>query len=116
MRRRQMSDIIRHTDDRERVQILRYGFDGFRKIPEGVRKIVLESYRAARPSAAIQPSAAMACCLGGWLAWLHYNVRRSLGDTGASTDERALGAREAATTLDTLRRLAAGIETWASWT
>ena len=30
--------------------------------------------------------------------------------------ERELGASEAATTLGTLRRLAAGSEIWASWT
>ncbi len=81
-----------------------------------VFEAVLASYLVVRPSTQIQASVAMACCLGGWLHWLHYNARRSLGDTDAGNDERALGAREAETTLGTLRRLAAGIETWASWT
>ncbi len=81
-----------------------------------VFEAVLGSYLSVRPSVQIQARAAMACCLGGWLNWLHYNVRRSLGDTHAGTDERALGAREAETTLGTLRRLADGIEIWASWT
>ena len=81
-----------------------------------VFQAVLASYLSIRPAVQIQPRAAMARCLGGWLNWLHYNVGRSLGDTDAGIEERELGASEATTTLGTLRRLAAGIDIWASWT
>jgi Ser/Thr protein kinase RdoA (MazF antagonist) len=76
---------------------------------------VVAGYRATGPSFESEPHAALECCLGGWLHWLHYNARRSLGDTGAEPAERALGADEAASTLETLQRLAAEMETWASW-
>jgi thiamine kinase-like enzyme len=81
-----------------------------------VFEAVLAGYHTARPASGVPLRDALACCLGGWLAWLHYNAMRSLGDTGAGDDERALGTREATSTLETLRSLAEGIPTWSSWT
>jgi len=38
-----------------------------------------------------------------WLDWLHYNLRRACGLTGASTEEQQLGLQEACNTLERIR-------------
>lgn len=54
-------------------------------------------------------------CLGNWLGWLQFNMRRSLGDDDADPDERALGLRETVDTLAIVRSLAANLDTWGGW-
>ena len=53
--------------------------------------------------------------LGNWLAWLLFNMHRSLGESINSEEERQLGIRETTRTLSTLRALATNTETWAQW-
>ena len=53
--------------------------------------------------------------LGTWLGWLLFNMRRSLGESIASEDERQSGMRETVNTLSILRLLAKHTETWATW-
>lgn len=53
--------------------------------------------------------------LGTWLGWLLFNMRRSLGESIASEDERQLGMRETVSTLAILRSLTRHTETWATW-
>lgn len=53
--------------------------------------------------------------LGVWLGWLLFNMRRSLGESITSEDERQLGIRETINVLVTLRSLAAHAEEWAEW-
>ncbi|MBP3650725.1 MAG: phosphotransferase [Clostridia bacterium] len=38
-----------------------------------------------------------------WLDWLHYNLRRACGLTGASTEEQQLGLQESRSTLERIR-------------
>ena len=53
--------------------------------------------------------------LGTWLGWLLFNMRRSLGESISSEDERQLGIRETVNTLAILRSLATHTEEWATW-
>jgi aminoglycoside phosphotransferase (APT) family kinase protein len=53
--------------------------------------------------------------MGNWLAWLLFNMHRSLGESVNSEEERQLGVRETTRTLSTLRALATNTETWAQW-
>ncbi|MBA2677987.1 MAG: aminoglycoside phosphotransferase family protein [Ktedonobacteraceae bacterium] len=53
--------------------------------------------------------------LGTWLGWLLFNMRRSLGESITSEDERRLGIRETINTLAILRSLATHTEEWAQW-
>ncbi len=53
--------------------------------------------------------------IGNWLAWLLFNMHRSLGESVNSEEERLLGVRETTRTLSTLRALATNAETWAQW-
>ncbi|GAC1361329.1 MAG: hypothetical protein NVSMB44_14710 [Ktedonobacteraceae bacterium] len=53
--------------------------------------------------------------LGTWLGWLLFNMRRSLGESITTEDERQLGIRETMSTLAILRSLAQHTETWATW-
>lgn len=76
---------------------------------------VLAGYRAVGAVPSVPGRDALAGVLGNWLAWLRFNMARSLGDTNADPAERALGQREAATTLAILRQLDANFPTWADW-
>ena len=58
---------------------------------------------------------ALAGCLGSWLGWLTFNMRRSLGELGSGPDERDLSIRETFASLAALRSLADDLETWAKW-
>ncbi|QSO49218.1 aminoglycoside phosphotransferase family protein [Alicyclobacillus mengziensis] len=49
-------------------------------------------------------SDAVHATLGGTLAWLEYNMRRSLDDEVFGTEERGLGTREVRHTIDALKR------------
>jgi Ser/Thr protein kinase RdoA (MazF antagonist) len=53
--------------------------------------------------------------MGTWLGWLLFNMRRSLGETTSSEEERQLGVRETTASLAIVRNLAEYAETWASW-
>ncbi len=53
--------------------------------------------------------------LGTWLGWLLFNMRRSLGESITSEDERQLGIRETVNTLAILRSLSMHTEIWAGW-
>ncbi|HTK11822.1 MAG TPA: phosphotransferase [Ktedonobacteraceae bacterium] len=53
--------------------------------------------------------------MGIWLGWLLFNMRRSLGETTSSEEERQLGVRETTASLAIVRNLAECAETWASW-
>ena len=53
--------------------------------------------------------------LGTWLGWLLFNMRRSLGESITSEEERQLGIDETVNTLAILRSLATHLETWATW-
>ncbi len=53
--------------------------------------------------------------MGTWLAWLLFNMHRSLGESVSSEEERQLAVRETTHTLSTLRALATNAETWAQW-
>ncbi|MBV9231349.1 MAG: aminoglycoside phosphotransferase family protein [Chloroflexi bacterium] len=50
-----------------------------------------------------------------WLGWLLFNMRRSLGETTASEDERQLGIRETTSILAILRSITTHAGTWAAW-
>jgi Ser/Thr protein kinase RdoA (MazF antagonist) len=53
--------------------------------------------------------------MGTWLGWLLFNMRRSIGESINSEEERQLGIHETTQTLAILRSLANNIETWAGW-
>lgn len=53
--------------------------------------------------------------MGTRLGWLLFNMRRSMGESIASEDERQLGMRETTNTLSTLRSLANHCKKWAMW-
>ncbi len=53
--------------------------------------------------------------LGTWLGWLLFNMRRSLGESITSEEERQLGISETINTLAILRSLGAHLEIWATW-
>jgi thiamine kinase-like enzyme len=53
--------------------------------------------------------------MGTWLAWLLFNMRRSLGESISSEEERLIGVRETTSTLAILRNLAEHAEIWAAW-
>lgn len=53
--------------------------------------------------------------LGTWLGWLLFNMRRSLGESITSEEERQLGIDETVNTLAILRSLATNLEIWATW-
>lgn len=53
--------------------------------------------------------------MGIWLGWLLFNMRRSLGESVSSEEERQLGVQETKLTLAILRGLAAHADVWAAW-
>ncbi len=53
--------------------------------------------------------------MGTWLSWLLFNMRRSLGESISSEEERQIGIRETTATLAILRNLAQHAETSAAW-
>jgi hypothetical protein len=52
--------------------------------------------------------------MGIWLGWLLFNMRRSLGESVVSEEERKLGIQETTNTLATLRTMAVHAEEWAA--
>lgn len=76
---------------------------------------VIDGYGTVAPRPPGAAGDALCARLGGWLGWLRYNARRALGETGADTEGRALGLREANAAAATLRRLVDGIDTWSGW-
>ncbi len=77
-------------------------------------KAVLAGYRQEMDFDADLALPLMRSKLGGRIAWLGASMNRSL-DSGATSDERAVGVREALDTLTTMYALAAGMEQWAGW-
>jgi Ser/Thr protein kinase RdoA (MazF antagonist) len=75
----------------------------------------LDGYRGAGGSVQEAGRDALAGCLGSWLDWLQFSMRRSMGEQGAGPDERDLGVRETVASLAALRTLAANLETWGHW-
>jgi Ser/Thr protein kinase RdoA (MazF antagonist) len=59
--------------------------------------------------------AALAGCLGSWLDWLEFNMRRSLGELSSGLDQRAVSIRETFASLAALQSLGDNLETWAGW-
>jgi hypothetical protein len=57
---------------------------------------------------------ALHSCLGNWLEWLEYNLRRSLNDA-LSPDEQAIANAEIPKTLTTLQTLAENIGQYVAW-
>lgn len=76
---------------------------------------LLVGYRATAAMPAGEPRNALYAVLANWMSWLRHNLRRSLGEDVASVEERALGTHESVIALATLRRLAAGLDLYASW-
>lgn len=77
--------------------------------------VLLEGYITAGGSIHNPGIVALHGVLGNWLAWLLFNMHRSLGESVNSEEERQLGVRETTRTLSTLRALATNAEAWAQW-
>lgn len=80
--------------------------DAFTAVIDGYRTVAEFSSDLALP--------ALRCRLADWLGWLGANMHRSL-DPGACSNDAALGVRETIDTLQTMYRLASGMETWVGW-
>jgi len=76
---------------------------------------LLEGYVTAGGSIHNSGIVALHGVIGNWLAWLLFNMHRSLGESVNSEEERQLGVRETTRTLSSLRALATNAETWAHW-
>ena len=76
---------------------------------------LLEGYVSSGGSIHESGIIALRRVMGTWLAWLLFNMHRSLGESVSSEEERQLAARETTRTLSTLRALATNAETWAQW-
>jgi Ser/Thr protein kinase RdoA (MazF antagonist) len=75
----------------------------------------VDGYRGAGGSVHDTGHDALAGCIGSWLGWLNYSMRRSLVESIATAGEQALGVQETFASLAALRSLAANLEKWASW-
>lgn len=78
-------------------------------------RAVLAGYRGAGGTLHDEPRDALYALLARWLAWLEFNIHRSLGEAAWTTTERDLGTREAVDALAVIQRLASGVDLYASW-
>lgn len=67
----------------------------------------LEAYRCEAPLSSDEIQYGLQACFGNWLGWLHFNMRRALGQTTSDPEEQALGAGQTVGTLATMRRVEA---------
>jgi Ser/Thr protein kinase RdoA (MazF antagonist) len=75
---------------------------------------VLAGYRAVGGTLQADGRDTLFVTLWSWLDWVRYTAPRSLGDGGATAEERAIGMRETLTTLAAVRELGAHLDLWAS--
>jgi Phosphotransferase enzyme family. len=82
---------------------------------EGVFAATIEGYVEAGGVITDTGSDAIHGFMGTWLGWLLFNMRRSLGESVGSDEERAVGIREAMATLTILRMMDLRADVWARW-
>jgi aminoglycoside phosphotransferase (APT) family kinase protein len=76
--------------------------------------VFLQSYRNAGGLLQIAGLDALHGCLGNWLNWLTYSIRRALGDVTSEPEEQMLGLHETISTLAILRLLSKHKDVWAT--
>ncbi len=76
---------------------------------------VLEGYITSGGTIPNSGIHALHSVMGTWLAWLLFNMHRSLGESVSSEEERQLAVRETTHTLSTLYALNTNAEIWAQW-
>jgi thiamine kinase-like enzyme len=75
----------------------------------------LQSYREAGAVLQVAGRDALHGCMGNWLHWLAYNLRRALGELTSEPDQQALGLHEVHNTLAILHSLSAHKDLWSQW-
>lgn len=83
-------------------------------VPDVFRAVVA-GYRSTGAAFTTDPRDALYAQLAHWMAWLKFNLYRSLGEIPTETLERDIGTHEAINTLAALERLASGVDLYASW-
>jgi hypothetical protein len=83
-------------------------------VREDIFQAVLDGYLQHGGVLQITGLNAMDGCIGNWLGWLLFNMRRSLGEFVENEEEQQLGIRETKKTLAILQMLATHAEEWAA--
>lgn len=82
---------------------------------EGVFAAMIEGYVEAGGAVSESGLDAIHGFMGTWLGWLLFNMRRSLGESVGSDEEREVGIRETKATLAILLLMDKRSHVWARW-